>query len=70
MDVRAVGHSRDDIGAGVFHREAERLVDHIQHVADEEFGGAVGDAGDVLMRNLKPLVVGVEDLKRELYRCC
>lgn len=64
MDVRAEGHSRGDMGARVFHRDAERLVDHSQHVGDEESGQAVGDVGDVLMRNLKPLVVGVEDLKR------
>lgn len=69
MDVRPVGHSRDDSGARVLHHEAERLVDHVQHVADG-FAVAAGDVGDVLMRNLKPRVVGVEDLKRELHCCC
>lgn len=69
MDVRAVGHSRDDSGARVVHHQAERLVDHVQHVADG-FAVAAGDAGGVLMRNLEPRVAGVEDLKRELCCCC
>lgn len=68
MDVQAVAHSHDVSRAKVADREAERLVGHVQHVADG-FAVAAGDAGGVLMRNLEPLVVGVGDLRRE-SRCC
>lgn len=48
----------------MFDREAEGLVDHVQHVADV-FAMAAGHGGGVFVRNLEPLVVRVRDLKRD-----
>lgn len=44
--------------------EAEGLVDHIQHCV-EGFAVAAGHGGRVSVRNLKPLVVWVGDLRRD-----
>lgn len=42
-------------------------MDHVQHVA-ERFAVAAAHAGDVLVRNLEPLLVRVGDLKRDSGR--
>lgn len=57
-------HSQDFVGLLPAHNKAKGCGCHRQGVADGA-GGVAVEAADVLMRDFKPLLVGISDLSRE-----
>lgn len=57
-------HSQDFFGLLPNHTEAEGFVCYLQYVTNVA-GWVNVEAGDVLMGDLEPLLVGIRDLRRE-----
>ena len=62
-------HSQDFFGLLPVHNKAKGCGRHGQGVADGA-GGVAVEAANVLMRDFKPLLVGIRDLSRERRDTC